>query len=141
MPTPFLYRRLVQFRDTDAAGIAHFSVFFQYLEEAEHALLRSVGLSVAASHGGQFVSWPRVAVRCDYRSAVRFEETLEIAATIARLGEKSITYAFRCECGGRLVAEGEITAVCCEIVHGQPPRSIAIPAEYRTKLAAFVATT
>jgi 4-hydroxybenzoyl-CoA thioesterase/acyl-CoA thioester hydrolase len=137
MPQPFLYRRLVQFRDTDAAGIAHFSVFFQFMEEAEHALLREAGLSVAAQHEGRFVSWPRVAARCDYKSAIRFEETLEIAVTIRRLGEKSVTYAFGCRCGERVVADGEITAVCCEIEHGRPPRSIAIPAEYRAKLARF----
>jgi 4-hydroxybenzoyl-CoA thioesterase/acyl-CoA thioester hydrolase len=138
MPS-FLYRRRVQFRDTDAAGIAHFSVFFQYMEEAEHALLREVDLSVAAMHEGRFVSWPRVAAKCDYRSAVRFEEEVDVVASIRRLGEKSVTYAFRFTIGERLIAEGEIAAVCCEIVHGVPPRSIPIPEHYRDRLQKYVA--
>src|SRR5688572_30626127 len=42
--------RRIEFRDTDAAGIAHFSVFFTFMEEAEHEFLRHVGLSVHVQH-------------------------------------------------------------------------------------------
>ena len=38
--TEFRLQRRVQFYETDAAGIVHFSWFFRYLEEAEHALWR-----------------------------------------------------------------------------------------------------
>jgi 4-hydroxybenzoyl-CoA thioesterase/acyl-CoA thioester hydrolase len=38
--------RRVEFRDTDAAGIMHFSTFFNRMEEAEHELLRTLGTSV-----------------------------------------------------------------------------------------------
>ena len=55
----FRYRRRVQFSETDLAGIAHFSAFFRFMEEAEHALWRAAGLSIGAADitGG----WPRVA--------------------------------------------------------------------------------
>ena len=36
-------RRRVQFSETDAAGIVHFSNFFRYFEDAEHALWRDSG--------------------------------------------------------------------------------------------------
>ena len=39
--------RRVEFADTDAAGIAHFSAFFAWMEETEHEFLRSRGLSVS----------------------------------------------------------------------------------------------
>ena len=35
--------RRVLFYETDAAGIVHFSWFFRYMEEAEHALWREAG--------------------------------------------------------------------------------------------------
>lgn len=133
---PFRTQRRVEFRDTDAAGIMHFSVFFLAMEEAEHALLRHCGLSVHQPVDSHIVSWPRVAAECQYRSAVRFEETLTIDVTIERLGEKSVTYAFRFTCGERLVAEGKMTSVCCELRHGEKPLPIAIPAEIRKKLEA-----
>ena len=42
--SPFVARRRVEFRDTDAAGIAHFSTFFVWMESAEHELLRHAGV-------------------------------------------------------------------------------------------------
>ena len=42
-------RRRIEFVDTDMAGIVHFSRFYVFMEQAEHELLRSLGLSV---HGG-----------------------------------------------------------------------------------------
>jgi acyl-CoA thioesterase FadM len=42
----FHWRRRVEFAETDMAGIAHFSSFIIYMEQAEHALLRSLGTSV-----------------------------------------------------------------------------------------------
>ena len=46
MATAFVTSRRVEFSDTDAAGIMHFVAFFRMMEQAEHELLRSVGLSV-----------------------------------------------------------------------------------------------
>ena len=59
MATGFRYSRRVQFSETDLAGIAHFSAYFRFMEEAEHALWRAAGLSIGAAEttGG----WPRVA--------------------------------------------------------------------------------
>ena len=72
MPSPFIMRRRVEFRDTDAAGIAHFSVFFPWMEQAEHEVLRQLGLSVhlpgigahleLAARGGQLRVPPPSAV-------------------------------------------------------------------------------
>lgn len=46
MAEVFRYERRVEFRDTDAAGMMHFSTYFTRMEEAEHAFLRSLGTSV-----------------------------------------------------------------------------------------------
>ena len=39
-------KRRVQFYETDMAGIVHFSCYFRYMEEAEHAMWREAGLSI-----------------------------------------------------------------------------------------------
>ena len=46
MQVPYRTCRRVEFRDTDAAGIMHFSTYFTYMEEVEHEFLRSLGTSV-----------------------------------------------------------------------------------------------
>ena len=59
MPSHYRLKRRVQFYETDAAGIVHFSWFYRYMEEAEHALWREVGLSIAPREEEE-VGFPRV---------------------------------------------------------------------------------
>jgi 4-hydroxybenzoyl-CoA thioesterase/acyl-CoA thioester hydrolase len=134
---PFRTTRRVEFADTDAAGIVHFSRFFIYMESAEHEMLRSVGLSVMQPLGEHHVSWPRVSVGCDYRAPARFDEVVTIEVAVERMGEKSITYAFRFLRDEQLLATGKTTAVCCRIEHGHPPKSIPIPPDIQARLAAL----
>lgn len=119
--------RRVEFRDTDAAGIMHFASFFPYMESAEHELLRSLGTSVVVQDEEGTLSWPRVAARCDYQGPARFEEELTIRVGVERLGRTSVTYRFEFTRQGAAVASGSITAVCCRIAHGSPPRPVPIP--------------
>ena len=139
MTTAFVTTRRVEFSDTDAAGMMHFVAFFRMMEQAEHDLLRSVGLSVVAHDASGKISWPRVAARCDFQAAAHFEDVLEIEVRVARLGERSVTYAHRFLRDGQQLASGEVTAVCCRIREGAPPESLPIPAAIAQKLRAFVA--
>src|ERR1700733_7485083 len=134
MPTPFRTSRFVEFADTDMAGIMHFSAFFRFMEAAEHALLRSLGLSVFKEIGGEMITFPRGSASCDYRSPARCEEVLEIDVTVDRVGTKSVTYGFAFSHNGRDVAKGKMTSVCCRIRHGGSPVSIPIPDEIASKL-------
>jgi 4-hydroxybenzoyl-CoA thioesterase/acyl-CoA thioester hydrolase len=136
---PFHATRRVEFRDTDMAGIMHFSAFFTALESVEHEFLRSLGLSVVMSDGDGQLGWPRVSASCDFQGAVKFEDVLDIELMIARLGEKSVTYQFTVDHQGRRIAEGRIVAVCCRMSHGEPMRSIAIPPVIVEKLKPYTA--
>jgi acyl-CoA thioester hydrolase len=136
---PFRTTRRVEFRDTDAAGIAHFSAFLFYMESAEHELLRYLGLSVLWADESSPVSWPRVSVSCDYSGAVRFEEVLDVTLRVARLGAKSVTYEFDFTCGGRAIAKGRTVAVCCRIPTGAAPESVPIPDAIAVKLREYTA--
>jgi len=130
----FRTTRRIEFRDTDAAGIAHFSVFFLVMEQVEHEFLRSVGLSVLTSDDQGPISWPRVGAQCDYQGPVHFEDVLDIELHVARLGEKSISYEFSFSHEGRDIAVGKLTAVCCRM-EPSGAKAIAIPDWIRSKLA------
>jgi acyl-CoA thioester hydrolase len=134
MPAPFHTSRFVEFADTDMAGIMHFSAFFRFMEAAEHALLRSLGLSVFLEVGSEVVTFPRVAASCEFHSPARCEDVLEIDVTIERIGTKSVTYGFAFSHQGRDVANGRMTSVCCRVPHGGAPESMAIPDEVAVKL-------
>lgn len=119
----FSTTRRVEFRDTDAAGIVHFSAFFPLMESAEHEMLRSLGISVLPKETGDTeipaVTWPRVSASCQYASAARFEDLLTITVRVARIGTTSVEYHFRFTREDCLIAEGKMTAVCCRLIH--PP--------------------
>jgi 4-hydroxybenzoyl-CoA thioesterase/acyl-CoA thioester hydrolase len=136
MAQPYKTQRRVEFRDTDAARMAHFSVFFVFMEQAEHELWRHLGLSVMLADDQGPISFPRVGARCDYQGAVHFEDVLDIEVAIVRLGEKSITYEFNFAHQGRAVASGQTTTVCCRLADNGALKSIPIPAWIAQKLQA-----
>ncbi|MBA61628.1 MAG: 4-hydroxybenzoyl-CoA thioesterase [Planctomycetaceae bacterium] len=141
MSQVFTTIRRVEFRDTDAAGIMHFSAYFTYMEEAEHELLRSIGTSVVLDAGPDTVSWPRVAAKAEYRGPVRFEDEMSIEVRIKRIGSRSVTYHHTFLVSDQTIATGEITAVCCRIQNGQKPTSREIPEDIRESLESFVDLT
>ena len=117
MAKKFTHTRRVEFRDTDTAGIVHFSVFFAYMEEAEHEFLREIGLGVMMDVDGMHISWPRVAANCNYRSAIRFEDMISIEVSVAKIGTKSVTYDFQISRDETKIADGQVTTVCCKFEH------------------------
>ena len=134
MPLPeFSIRRRVQFAETDMAGIAHFSNYFRWMEEVEHAFFRSLGMSVVMRHGDGDITWPRVSVSCDYSGPVRFEDELDLRLRVAKVGGKSLVFEVDVMKGGERVALGKMTSVCCTLDNGTM-RSVTIPAEIRAKL-------
>ena len=72
----FVYRRRIQFPETDATGIVHFTNYFKYMEEAEHAMWRAAGLSIAPPAAE--IGWPRIGASFDYRKPLRFEDEFDV---------------------------------------------------------------
>jgi len=135
----FSVQRRIEFRDTDAAGIVHFSAFFPMMESAEHEMLRHLGLSVMQPlENGDHLTWPRVLASCDYLSAARFEDLLTIEVAIAKIGTTSLTYQFHFRRDDIPIARGEITAVCCVWKKEGKLEKIAISEQLRETLLPMV---
>jgi YbgC/YbaW family acyl-CoA thioester hydrolase len=134
MAEPFTTTRRVDFADTDMAGIVHFANFFRYMESAEVEFLRSRGLSVKLPWEGEMIGFPRVSATCDFENPARFQDILEIAVRLERLGRKSVTYAFTFTKEGEPIAEGRVTSVCCRFAPDRPLEAIEIPATLRAIL-------
>jgi YbgC/YbaW family acyl-CoA thioester hydrolase len=129
--TGFKYKRRLHFSETDMAGIAHFSVYFRFLEEAEHALWRAAGLSIGevALTGG----WPRVSASFEYKSPLRFEDDYEVAVRIGTVTRRSVQYEFTITRGDVLVGTGSLTAVSTAREDGRL-RAVDIPQEMIARL-------
>ena len=122
----FVYRRRIQYRDTDASGIAHFTVFFLLCEEAEHAMWREHGLSVEPRETD--IGWPRVSASCEFLRPLRFEDEVEVRLRVIGKTSKSLRYQVLIVHGDKIAAAGTMTTICVEKRPGRPLRAIAIPA-------------
>ncbi len=129
---PFVYRRRVAFAETDAAGIVHFSRYFRYMEEAEHALWREAGLSIAprnSEHG-----FPRVNAAFDYYRPLRFEDEIEVRIRIEHASTRTLSYKAELWRGADHVATGTmVTAYVKEAADGTLT-AVPIPAGIRAAL-------
>jgi YbgC/YbaW family acyl-CoA thioester hydrolase len=126
-------KRRVQFHETDAAGVVHFSRYFLYMEEAEHALWRSAGLSIHPRDAE--IGWPRVQASFDYHRALRFEDEFEVWIRIVAMDDRTISYACLLTRDGTRIASGRVTISCATRQPNQPMRGADIPSEIRSRLA------
>ena len=115
MAYEFRLLREVEFYHTDMAGIMHFSNFFRFMEAAEHAFFRSLGLSIHTVHP-EPLGWPRVHADCDFSYPLRFEDQVEIRLLVREKREKSLVYSFIFrkvnEEPHREVARGSLAVAC-----------------------------
>ena len=126
----YIHRRRVQFYETDVAGIVHFSWFYRYMEEAEHAMWREAGLSIHPPDS-EF-GWPRIAATFDFQRPLRFEDEIDVHLRIAEMAAKTIRYECIVKKDGQQVASGTMTIAC---VQKKPTmRAVEIPAEIVQRL-------
>ena len=121
------HKRRVHFYETDMAGIVHFSCFFRYMEEAEHALWRAAGISIHPKDSK--VGWPRVASSFDYHRPLRFEDEFEVWIRVAEIKEKTIRYTCLVTCNSSRIATGSLTIACVSKLPNEPMKSIPIPGD------------
>jgi acyl-CoA thioester hydrolase len=129
-------RRRVQFYELDSAGIVHFSNFFRYMEEAEHALWRVAGLSISPPDAA--VGFPRVNATFDYRRPLRFEDEVDIRIRVVALSRRTIRYACTVSVGEAVAAEGQMTIVCVRM-GVEPLEAVSIPEAIASRFEAVAA--
>jgi len=95
----------VRWVDTDAGGRIHFTAAFRWAETAELELYRELGVLDRVPH------LPRRHVEADFHRVLVFDDEIEIALSVTRVGTTSVTYAWRIERAGELAVEGSHTVV------------------------------
>ena len=91
--------------DTDAGGRIHFTAVFRWVEAAETALMRRIGLMEGWS------DYPRRHVEADYLKVLVFEDDVEVRLRVERVGTSSITYAWEIAKAGEVAVQGSHTVV------------------------------
>jgi acyl-CoA thioester hydrolase len=136
MPEPFRHRLRVRWSECDLQGVVFYPQYLAYLDHTVTELWReAVGpyTEMIPKHGVDMVV-AEASMR--YRGSARFDDELEISATIERLGDTSITTAFTIErpTDGALLTEAELRHVFVDPVNFTKR---AMPAGVRAGLERF----
>ena len=136
-PLEFVAVHRIEFADTDAAGVVHFSAYFRLMEATEHAFYRSLGGSgfVESAEGRQ--GMPRVSASCDFLRPIRFEDEVEVRLRVREAGDRRIAYdfEFRVRPTSELAATGAMTVVYARRTGGGRFASAPLPTFLRNALA------
>ena len=120
------YTRRVNFADTDAAGVVHFSRLLCYAEEAEHDWLEKRGIPLLGNGG-----WPRVHIDCDYLAPARVGDCVQVSISPVKIGRSSVQWEFSMACEGESIAQGNMKTVRVG-ENGQP---VELDAKWRDLLS------
>ena len=139
MVREYRMRRMVEFADTDMAGIMYFANYFKFMESVEHAFFRSLGFRVHGGDGGMTLGWARRHAEMSYARPLRYEDDVELHLVVREVRTKAIVYETRflldTPDGQVEAARGSITAVCVEKTEAGEMRAVAMPAEVRAAVS------
>jgi YbgC/YbaW family acyl-CoA thioester hydrolase len=143
-PTPaFVHRRVVEFHETDLAGIVHFSNLFLWMEAAELAFLREHAIPIFSVQASAERGWPRAAAGAQFKAPLRFGDEVETRLWVRAVGGACVRYGFevwRLSGTPELAATGELASVHAS--RSRPAGTLrpqTLPATIRAKLTKFLA--
>ena len=125
----------VRYADTDAQGHVFFGNYFTFMDEAAGGYLRAIGFPwEKLSELGLDIFY--VDAHCQYKGSATFDDTLQVDARMARIGNTSFTIQCAIYKPGndQKIAIGEITAV---VVNPKTRQPVRVPEEIRQAVASY----
>src|SRR3954453_22059486 len=127
-PARVVLRRRIEWMDTDAAAIYHWTTGFRLAEAAEAALHTALGIADFT-----FGATPRVAVQASFSRSLRFNDSVQVALAVTALGRTSVEYGLVITHDRSLIAEGTVKSC---LIDRQTGRAIPWPNEIRKQFSA-----
>src|SRR3954470_16801966 len=105
-PASVVLRRRIEWMDTDAAGIYHWTTVFRLAEAAEAALHTALGIADFT-----FGATPRVKVEASFARSLRFNDPGGVELAVTALGRTSVESRLAVRSDGSTAAEGSVKTV------------------------------
>ncbi|MGE0883596.1 MAG: acyl-CoA thioesterase [Blastocatellales bacterium] len=126
--------RRIRWADADAAGRLHYPRIFEYFEEGETELLRSVGIEFLRNSSDlKKYDFPRKHVDAVFHTVLPLDAPFVMRVSVGKLGNTSIRYDYQIfaddQCT-QLALEGSMTVVV--VLNDKP---VSIPDELRRALS------
>ncbi|HEV2815566.1 MAG TPA: thioesterase family protein [Solirubrobacteraceae bacterium] len=127
----FRHRLRVRYGECDPQGVVYFARYADYVDIGMTELWRArIGPYGEMVDAGSDMVVAELLLR--YRSPARFDEEIDVVIVVERLGETSLTCAWRIEREGGVLVEGTIRQVC---IDPETKTKKPLPADVRAALA------
>jgi acyl-CoA thioesterase FadM len=125
-PARIVLRRRIEWIDTDAAGIYHWTTAFRLAEAAEAALHTALGIADRT-----FGVTPRVSVTAEFQRPLVFNDPVEVELTVEAVGRTSVRYALTIMGPDGPAMTGHVTAC---LIDRESRRAVGWPDDMRAAL-------
>ncbi len=111
----------VRYKETDQMGVVYYSNYLVWLEVARAELMRSMGCAYRGIEEDMGLRMMVLEAKCRYKSPARYDDLLDIACSVTKLGSSSITFEYKVMRGLDILAEAETIHVFTDTT-GKPKR-------------------
>jgi len=114
----------VYYEDTDAAGVVYYANYLKFMERARTEWLRALGYEQDTLIREQGLLFVVCSAGVNFIRPARFNDLLEVTATVSELKRASVTFAQRVVLSDQRIAADGVVRVACLDAASLRPRPI-----------------
>lgn len=127
----FIWPVRVYYEDTDSGGVVYYANYLRFMERARTEWLRSIGYEQDQLLERDGIIFAVRSVQVDYHLPARFNDALEVSASLSGKGRASLTFhqEVRRSTDAQLLCSGEIKIACVDLKSMRPtpiPKALAL---------------
>ncbi|MEJ2454616.1 MAG: tol-pal system-associated acyl-CoA thioesterase [Candidatus Thiodiazotropha sp.] len=118
----FVWPVRVYYEDTDSGGVVYYANYLKFMERVRTEWLRSIGFEQDRLLAKEGIIFAVRSVNVGYHQPARFNDALEVSASLAAKGRASLTFhqeVRRAE-DDQLLCSGEIKIACVDLNSMRP---------------------
>lgn len=119
----------VYYEDTDSGGVVYYANYLKFMERARTEWLRRLGFEQDRLRDESGIMFAVSRAEVEYRSPARFNDALEVGATITTMGRASLLFQHQIRRAGEspILCSGRVKVACVDAARFLPapiPRQI-----------------
>lgn len=115
MSQEFSFPIRIYYEDTDAGGVVFYANYLKYMERARTEWLRSAGFEQDVLAEQQNLVFAVHRVKLDYLKPARFNDLLQVTATIKKEGKASLDFYQEVRRDNTVLCKADIQIVCVDV--------------------------
>jgi len=96
----------VRYKDTDQMGVAYYSNYLVWFEEARTEFFRDKGMIYSSIEKEDKLFLPVVEAYCRYKSPLKYDDLFTVITKLDEIGKKRLVFSYEVKRGSTLIATG-----------------------------------